>query len=103
MRVSLNNEMVNEKFILDVASITVANAADELRDYEIEVPLELVDFPYIFCERSGQMLVQIGNEYVPLGDRIMPPREKGAANVWPWEEPHLVIDEVVITGPGSGQ
>lgn len=103
MRVSLNNEMANEKFILDVASITVANPADELRDYEIEVPLELVDFPYIFCERSGQMLVQIGNEYVPLGDRIMPPREKGAANVWPWEEPRLVIDEVVITGPGSGQ
>lgn len=103
MRVSLNNDRVNEKFTLDVASITVANPADELRDYEIEVPLDLIDFPYIFCERSGRMLVQIGNEYVPVGDRIMPPREKGAPNVWPWEEPRLVIDEVVITGPGNGQ
>lgn len=101
MRVSINNDVVNEKFTVDVASISVANPADDLQDYVVEVPLGLLDVPYLLCERSGKINVQIGNDYVPIADRVLPPREKGKPREWPWQDPQLVIDQVEITGPGN--
>jgi cytochrome c553 len=101
MRVSINSDVINEKFTLDVASITVTNPADDLQDYVVEVPLGLLDFPYVICERSGKINVQICNDYAPISDRVLPPREKGKPQEWPWQEPQLVIDHMEITGPGN--
>lgn len=103
MRVSLYNNVDNERFGRELAAITVTNPADRLEEYELEIPLDLIDYPYVLFQRSGRMGLRIANDSMPLADRAPPPREKGKPEVWPWEEPQLVIDEVFVTGPGSSQ
>lgn len=103
MRVSFYNNVDNERFGRELAAITVTNPADELRDYYVEIPLDLIDFPYVLFERSGRIGVRIANDYMPIADRILPPKEKGKPVAWSWEEPQLVIDHVVVTGPGSSR
>lgn len=102
LRVSLYNNVDNERFGKEVASFPVTNRVDELRDYEVEIPFDLIDFPYVLFQRSKHVSVRITNDYMPIADRLTSPREKGQPPPpWPWIEPQLVIDHVEVTGPGT--
>ncbi|MBA4067485.1 MAG: hypothetical protein C0501_28005 [Isosphaera sp.] len=100
LRVALHNNVINQIYGKEVASFPVANPADALRDYEVEVPLDLIDFPWAMFERTGRLSIRITNDYAPLADRAKPSGEKGKAAAWPWDEPRLVIDRVTVEGPG---
>ncbi|QDU25060.1 hypothetical protein ETAA8_01210 [Anatilimnocola aggregata] len=104
LRVSLYNNVDNERFGKQVASFPVTNPADSLRDFDVEIPFDLIDFPYVLFQRSKHVSVRITNDYMPIADRGPPPSgEKGKpAPPWPWDEPQLVIDHVEVTGSGAG-
>jgi hypothetical protein len=101
LRVALHNNVVNQIYGKEIASFPVTNPAGALRDYEVEIPLDLIDFPYILFERSGRISLRITNDYMPIADRLKPVSEKGKPAEWPWAEPQLVIDHVEVTGPGT--
>ncbi len=105
LRVSLYNNVENERFGKEVASFPVTNRADALRDFEVEIPFDLIDFPYVLFQRSKHISVRITNDYMPIADRGPPPSgEKGKpAPPWPWDEPQLVIDHVEVTAPGTSE
>lgn len=101
LRVALHNNIINQRFGKEVAAIPVTNSAGKLQDYEVEIPLEFIDFPWTLFERSKLFCLRISNDYMPIADRVKPPAEKGKPPAWPWEEPHLVIDHIEVTGPGT--
>jgi hypothetical protein len=101
LRVALHNNVVNQIYGKEIASFSVTNPADALRDYDVEIPLDLLDFPYILFERSGRISLRITNDYMPIADRVKPQSEKGKPPEWPWTEPQLVIDHIEVTGPGT--
>ncbi|GDY13608.1 cytochrome c [Planctomycetota bacterium] len=104
MRIAIHNNVINQIFDLEVASMVVANAATDLRDYEVEIPLDLVEFPYALAQRAKYLGIRIFNDYTPIQDRLTPPKqkaEKGKEPPWPWSEPELVIDHVEVATPGA--
>lgn len=101
MRVILYNNVDNERFGRQIASIPVTNPPDKLRDYEVEIPLDLVEYPWSLYERSKHVSLRITNDYMPIADRELPKTEKGKPQVWPWQEPMLVLDQIEVNGPGT--
>lgn len=101
LRVALHNNVVNQIYGKEIASFPVTNSPDKLRDYDVEIPLDLLDFPWVLFERSGRVSLRITNDYMPITDRVKPVTEKGKPQVWPWQEPMLVLDQIEVNGPGT--
>lgn len=101
LRVALHNNVVNQIYGKEIASFPVTNSPDKLRDYDVEIPLDLLDFPWVLFERSGRVNLRITNDYMPITDRVKPVTEKGKPQVWPWQEPMLVLDQIEVNGPGT--
>lgn len=103
LRVALDNDVINQRYNYLVAEIPIENSAEQLRDYEVEIPLELMNFPYILCERSKKIGVRISNDTMPIADREKPTAPKGKPLEWPYQESKIVIDSVEAFGPGAGE
>lgn len=101
LRVALHNNVVNQIYGKEIASFPVTNSPDKLQDYDVEIPLDLLDFPWVLFERAGRVNLRITNDYMPIADRVKPVTEKGKPPEWPWTEPQLVIDHVEVLGPGT--
>lgn len=103
LRVALHTNVINQRYNRLVAEIPIENSAEQLRDYEVEIPLDLVDFPYVLCERSKTIGVRISNDTMPIADREKPTGPKGKPVEWPYQESKIVIDSVEAFGPGAGE
>lgn len=101
LRVALHNNVVNQIYGKEIASFPVTNSSDKLQDYDVEIPLDLIDFPWVLFERSGRVSLRITNDYMPITDRVKPVTEKGKPPEWPWAEPQLIIDHIDVLGPGT--
>lgn len=101
LRVALHNNVINQIYGKEIASFPVTNSPDKFRDYDVEIPLDLLDFPWVLFERSGRVNLRITNDYMPITDRVKPVTEKGKPQVWPWQEPMLVLDQIEVNGPGT--
>lgn len=101
LRVALHNNAINQIYGKEIASLPVTNSPDKLQDYDVEIPLDLLDFPWVLFERAGRVNLRITNDYMPIADRVKPVTEKGKPPVWPWQEPMLVLDQIEVNGPGT--
>jgi hypothetical protein len=103
LRVALDNDVINQRYNYLVAEIPIKNSAEQFQEYEVEIPLELMRFPYILCERSNKIGVRISNDTMPIADREKPTGPKGKPVEWPYQESKIVIDSVVAFGPGAAE
>lgn len=103
LRVAFHNNVVNQRYNRQLAEMPITNSAEQLRDYDVEIPLDLVEFPYILFERSKRIGVRISNDTMPIADREKPTGPKGKPVEWPYQESKIVIDSVEAFGPGAGE
>ena len=103
LRVAFHNNVVNQRYNRLLAEIPIENSAEQLRDYDVEIPLELVEFPYVLFERAKMIGVRISNDTMPIADREKPTGPKGKPVEWPYHEPKIVIDSIDVFGPGAGE
>jgi hypothetical protein len=103
LRVALDNDVINQRYNLLVAEIPIENSTEQFRDYEVEIPLELMRFPYNLCERANKIGVRISNDTMPIADREKPTGPKGKPVEWPYQESRIVIDSIEAFGPGAGE
>ncbi len=101
MRVAFHHNVRNEFDNRTLAEIPITNSADEPRDYEVEIPMELVPFAYTLFDRFKFMGVRISNDTVPIADRAKPKGPKGKPVEWPYQESKIVIASVEAFGPGA--
>lgn len=102
LRVALDNDVINQRYNYLVAEIPIENSAEQFRDYEVEIPLELMRFPYNLCERANKIGMRISNDTMPIADREKPVPPKGKPLEWPYQESKIIIDSVEASGPGTG-
>ncbi|MCE9529997.1 MAG: DUF1592 domain-containing protein [Planctomycetes bacterium] len=103
LRVAFHNNAVNQIYGRQLAEIPIDNSAEQLREYEVEIPLDLIEFPYVLFERSKTIGVRISNDTMPIADREKPTGPKGKPVEWPYQESKIVIDSVEVYGPGAGE
>lgn len=103
LRVAFHNNVINQLYNRQLAEIPIENSAEQHRDYDVEIPLDLVDFPYVLFERSKMIGVRISNDATPLADREKPTGPKGKPVEWPYQESKIVIESVEAFGPGAGE
>jgi hypothetical protein len=104
MRVAFHHNVRNEFDNHLLAEIPVANSAEEPRDYEVEIPMELITFPYGLFERLKLMGVRISNDTSPIVDLAKPkPAILNRQEAWPYQDSKIVIREVEAFGPGAGE
>lgn len=103
LRVAFHHNVRNEFDNRVLAEIPITNSANEPRDYEVEVPMDLMPFAYALFERSKFMGVRISNDTVPISDREKPTGPKGKPVEWPYQESKIVVHSVDVFGPGAGE
>lgn len=123
LRVALQCRVRNQAMGLGVATVPIDAPVERMRDYEIEIPLDLIDFPYTQFERAKYIGVRLINDYAPIADRDLAKQQAAKAELdrarkaaqqagqkppagepaWPWEEPLLVIDHVEVSTPGGDE
>ena len=103
LRLGLQNLANKQYAYLPIADIPISHA--EWRDYEVDLHLDLIDFPYVTFVNGRRMGIRIGNRYAPVRGRPKVNAKSDSAAIAAHEaekntDPDLLIDRIEILGPG---